>query len=72
MQTMLANPNKSSSIKIDAKLRALHEKLFVQANPIPVKWARKQRRDEGDSTFLRRERTPSAEQHGARRELPER
>ncbi|KAH8097231.1 glycosyl transferase [Aureococcus anophagefferens] len=39
MQTMLANPNKSSSIKIDAKLRALHEKLFVQANPIPVKWA---------------------------------
>ena len=50
----------------------LHEKLFVQANPIPVKWARKQRCDEGDSTFLRQERMPSAEQHGARRELPER
>ncbi len=24
---------------VDAKLRRLHEVLFVEANPIPVKWA---------------------------------
>ena len=25
--------------KIDASLAGLHEKLFVESNPIPVKWA---------------------------------
>jgi 4-hydroxy-tetrahydrodipicolinate synthase len=25
--------------EIDAKLAALHQDLFVEANPIPVKWA---------------------------------
>ncbi len=28
--------------KIDARLTALHRDLFVEANPIPVKWALEQ------------------------------
>ena len=29
----------AEAARIDAKLAGLHEKLFVEANPIPVKWA---------------------------------
>jgi 4-hydroxy-tetrahydrodipicolinate synthase len=31
------------AVRLDAPLRALHEALFVEANPIPVKWAMAQR-----------------------------
>jgi 4-hydroxy-tetrahydrodipicolinate synthase len=30
-------------VRLDAPLRALHEALFLEANPIPVKWAMAQR-----------------------------
>jgi len=31
--------NKEAAIAINNKLEALHKQLFIQANPIPVKWA---------------------------------
>ena len=31
--------DRASTEKIDASLRALHRDLFVESNPIPVKWA---------------------------------
>jgi 4-hydroxy-tetrahydrodipicolinate synthase len=31
------------AVRLDAPLRALHEALFLEANPIPVKWAMAQR-----------------------------
>ena len=31
--------DRETAERIDASLRGLHEKLFVEANPIPVKWA---------------------------------
>ena len=31
--------NRESAIAIDTELRALHEGLFLESNPIPVKWA---------------------------------
>ena len=32
-----------AATRLDAPLRALHEALFLEANPIPVKWAMAQR-----------------------------
>jgi 4-hydroxy-tetrahydrodipicolinate synthase len=29
----------NTALAIDNKLAALHQQLFIQANPIPVKWA---------------------------------
>lgn len=34
---------RENALRLDAPLRALHEALFVEANPIPVKWAMAQR-----------------------------
>jgi 4-hydroxy-tetrahydrodipicolinate synthase len=31
--------NKETALAIDTKLSALHKNLFIQSNPIPVKWA---------------------------------
>lgn len=31
--------NRAEAERLDAQMRALHSKLFVEANPIPVKWA---------------------------------
>ena len=31
--------NKDTALAIDSKLSALHKNLFIQSNPIPVKWA---------------------------------
>jgi 4-hydroxy-tetrahydrodipicolinate synthase len=31
--------NKDKALAIDSKLSALHKNLFIQSNPIPVKWA---------------------------------
>jgi 4-hydroxy-tetrahydrodipicolinate synthase len=31
--------NKDRALEVDSKLAALHSSLFVEANPIPVKWA---------------------------------
>ena len=31
--------DKAEAARLDAKLAGLHEQLFVEANPIPVKWA---------------------------------
>ncbi|MFW5444266.1 MAG: 4-hydroxy-tetrahydrodipicolinate synthase [Methylococcaceae bacterium] len=33
------NGDKDSAEKLDAKLTGLHQQLFIQSNPIPVKWA---------------------------------
>jgi 4-hydroxy-tetrahydrodipicolinate synthase len=33
------NGNKEAALAIDIKLAALHKNLFIQSNPIPVKWA---------------------------------
>jgi 4-hydroxy-tetrahydrodipicolinate synthase len=35
--------DREGALRLDAPLRALHEALFVEANPIPVKWAMRQR-----------------------------
>jgi 4-hydroxy-tetrahydrodipicolinate synthase len=35
--------DREATLRRDAPLRALHEALFVEANPIPVKWAMAQR-----------------------------
>mmetsp|Transcript_16008 Transcript_16008/g.47619 ORF Transcript_16008/g.47619 Transcript_16008/m.47619 type:complete len:324 (-) Transcript_16008:27-998(-) len=39
MSEMLAAPSSAKALRVDDALRPLHEKLFCQANPIPVKWA---------------------------------
>jgi len=39
MSEMLAAPSSAAAMNVDDALRPLHEKLFCQANPIPVKWA---------------------------------
>lgn len=31
--------NRVQAVELDAPLRGLHDKLFIEANPIPVKWA---------------------------------
>jgi 4-hydroxy-tetrahydrodipicolinate synthase len=31
--------DKDTALTIDNKLAALHKNLFIQSNPIPVKWA---------------------------------
>ena len=31
--------DRDQATSIDRKLRALHETLFLESNPIPVKWA---------------------------------
>jgi 4-hydroxy-tetrahydrodipicolinate synthase len=33
------NGNVATALAIDTKLQALHKDLFIQSNPIPVKWA---------------------------------
>ena len=35
--------DRETAVRLDAPLRALHEALFLEANPIPVKWAMAQR-----------------------------
>ena len=35
--------DREGALRLDAPLRALHEALFIEANPIPVKWAMAQR-----------------------------
>jgi 4-hydroxy-tetrahydrodipicolinate synthase len=35
--------DRETALRLDAPLRALHEALFFEANPIPVKWAMTQR-----------------------------
>jgi 4-hydroxy-tetrahydrodipicolinate synthase len=37
-----ARGDKAGAEKIDARLAALHRDLFIEANPIPVKWALQQ------------------------------
>jgi 4-hydroxy-tetrahydrodipicolinate synthase len=31
--------NREAALAIDARLTGLHKQLFIQSNPIPVKWA---------------------------------
>jgi len=42
MITAAGRGEKDAAEKIDARLMALHRDLFVEANPIPVKWALEQ------------------------------
>ena len=39
MITAAINGDRETASSIDATLRGLHEQLFIQSNPIPVKWA---------------------------------
>ena len=39
MITAAMNGNRETATSIDANLRGLHTQLFIQSNPIPVKWA---------------------------------
>jgi 4-hydroxy-tetrahydrodipicolinate synthase len=39
MVTAAGRGDKEAAAKLDARLAALHRDLFVEANPIPVKWA---------------------------------
>ncbi|NOQ35683.1 MAG: 4-hydroxy-tetrahydrodipicolinate synthase [Methylococcaceae bacterium] len=39
MITAAIDNNREAALGIDAKLTGLHKQLFIQANPIPVKWA---------------------------------
>ncbi len=39
MVTAAGRGDKEAAEKLDARLAALHRDLFVEANPIPVKWA---------------------------------
>ena len=39
MLTAAIKGNRAEAEAIDQKLRALHSQLFIQSNPIPVKWA---------------------------------
>jgi 4-hydroxy-tetrahydrodipicolinate synthase len=42
MITAAGRGDKEAAAKLDARLAALHRDLFVEANPIPVKWALEQ------------------------------
>jgi 4-hydroxy-tetrahydrodipicolinate synthase len=44
--------DREAAVRLDAPLRALHEALFVESNPIPVKWAMAQRGLIGDAVRL--------------------
>ena len=39
MITAAINGDRETATSIDASLRGLHKQLFIQSNPIPVKWA---------------------------------
>lgn len=39
MLTAAISGDAETAARLDAKLAGLHEKLFIQSNPIPVKWA---------------------------------
>ncbi|PPD49705.1 MAG: 4-hydroxy-tetrahydrodipicolinate synthase [Methylobacter sp.] len=39
MITAAINGDNATALAIDVKLQALHKDLFIQSNPIPVKWA---------------------------------
>ncbi|OQK18169.1 4-hydroxy-tetrahydrodipicolinate synthase [Methyloprofundus sedimenti] len=39
MATAAINGDRETATSIDASLRGLHKQLFIQSNPIPVKWA---------------------------------
>ncbi len=39
MITAAISGDRNTAINIDAKLMGLHQQLFIQSNPIPVKWA---------------------------------
>jgi len=39
MITAAINGDNATALAIDLKLQALHKDLFIQSNPIPVKWA---------------------------------
>ncbi len=39
MITAAMNGDRETATSIDANLRGLHTQLFIQSNPIPVKWA---------------------------------
>jgi len=39
MITAAINGDSATALAIDTKLQALHKDLFIQSNPIPVKWA---------------------------------
>lgn len=43
LMTAALRGERENALRLDASLRALHEALFVEANPIPVKWAMSQR-----------------------------
>jgi len=43
MATAALRGDRDAALRLDAPLRALHEALFVEGNPIPVKWALAQR-----------------------------
>jgi 4-hydroxy-tetrahydrodipicolinate synthase len=56
--------DRDTAARLDAPLRALHEALFVEGNPIPVKWAMAQRGLIGPG--LRLPLTELSEMHRAR------
>lgn len=39
MMSAAINGERATAISLDANLRGLHTQLFIQSNPIPVKWA---------------------------------
>ena len=39
MTTAAIDGDRETTLAIDAKLTGLHKQLFIQSNPIPVKWA---------------------------------
>ncbi|HEV7985200.1 MAG TPA: 4-hydroxy-tetrahydrodipicolinate synthase [Steroidobacteraceae bacterium] len=43
LMTAALRGERENALRLDASLRALHEALFVEANPIPLKWAMSQR-----------------------------
>ena len=54
--------NRAEAERLDAPMRALHSTLFVEANPIPVKWALAQM-GYGHETGIRLPLTPLSTQH---------
>jgi len=42
MITAAIDGDRETALAIDAKLTGLHKQLFIQSNPIPVKWALKE------------------------------
>ena len=53
--------DRKRALEIDAKLQPLHKHLFVEPNPIPVKWALRQMKRIGDG--IRLPLVPLAEAH---------